>query len=297
MELEDVPKLDKVPPTDVIDRARANLNNAIERAQHSAGSSGLPPRGIQIANLGCFSLAAILFLPNVFIVKEFVERLGRVLRWVDSEVTKQDVAFVQWVRNLLLNEPGIMQRNFVPTSDAQVNIRSLFYLIDENFVDDESVRIIMAHFNDLYGVDGRYFFIAPLDLETWRGSLDSEDKPFFPWNWQEKQIRSGRVEKVFATVLLPEHWGAICVDLAKRRIFFGDFLNYKVPQDAMTAIWRWPDRIGQDVSTWDRNIGKSTFPSSHWPADPAQSTPQTPSNAPSILPLSAGLIQGLPIFA
>ena len=260
IELGDVPTLDKVPPTDVIQRARTNLNSAMERARHSAGSSGLPPWGVQIANLGYFSLAAILFLPEIFTVKDFVEKLGRAAGWVDNEVSKHDKAFAEWLGNFLLNEPGVMQRNFTPTSDALVNIRSLFYLVEENFVDDETVRIVMALFRDNYGVDGRFLFIAPIDLEAWRRSLDGESGPFFPWNWQEAQVRSGRVEKVFTIVLMREHWGAIYVDLTKRKIFFGDSLNYDVPQDAMTAIWRWLHCVGQDISSWDQNIGKFDVP-------------------------------------
>jgi hypothetical protein len=260
VELEDVPKLDRVPPTDVVDRARASLNTAIDKAKRSAGSSGLPPWGVQIANLGFFSLAAVLFLPEVFTVKQFVERLGRILRWVDGEVIKHDALFAEWLRNILLNEPGIMQRNFLSTSDTQVNIRSLFYLVDESFVDDESVRTIMAHFKDYYGVDGRYLFIAPIDLENWRQHLDTDHEPFFPWNWEEEQMRSGKVEKVFVTVLLREHWGAICIDLRKRRILFGDSLGYKTPQDAMTAIWRWLNRVGQEIDSWDQSIGKFDVP-------------------------------------
>jgi hypothetical protein len=232
------------------------LNKALEKAQHSAGSGGSPPWGVQIANLGYVSLAAVLFLPNILIVKEFVERLRRVLSWVDNEIIKHDVAFSVWLKNLLLNEPGVMRRHFTPTTDPEVNIHSIFYLIEENFVDDETVRIVMAIFRDYYGDDGRYLFIAPLELEAWRRSLDREDEPYFPWNWQEKKVHSGRVEKAFSLVLLPEHWGAICIDFSKRRIFFGDSLDYEVPQDAMAVIWRWLHSVGQDISSWDQTISK-----------------------------------------
>ena len=210
IELSNILTLDKVPPTNVIDKARANLNKALERAQHSAGSGGSPPWGVQIANLGYVSLAAILFLPNISIVKEFVERLRRVLGWVDNEVVKHDVAFALWLKNLLLNQQGVMRHHFTPTTDPEVNIRSIFYLIEENFVDDETVRIVMAIFRDHYGADGRYLFIAPLELEAWRMSLKRGEEPYFPWNWQEKKVHSGRVEKAFSIVLLPQHWGAIC---------------------------------------------------------------------------------------
>ena len=260
IELSNVPTLDKVLPTNVIDKARANLNKALERAQHSAGSGGSPPWGVQIANFGYVSLAAILFLPNISVVKEFVERLRRVLGWVDHEVAKHDVAFALWLKNLLLNQQGVMRHHFTPTTDPEVNIRSIFYIIKENFVDDETVRIVMATFRDHYGADGRYLFIAPLELEAWRLSLKRGEEPYFPWNWQEKKVHCGRVEKAFSIVLLPEHWGAICIDFSKHRISFGDSLNYKVPQDAMAAIWRWLHCLGQDISLWDQNISKFDVP-------------------------------------
>ena len=57
----------------------------------------------------------------------------------------------------------------------------------------------MTVFRDHYGTNVRYLFIAPLDLEVWKRCVYEDDEPYFLWNCQEAQVRSGKVEKTFVT--------------------------------------------------------------------------------------------------
>ena len=67
------------------------------------GSSDLQPRLLQSPGYP---------LPSQGLCREGIR--GRGLRWVQSEVIKQDIAFAEWFQDILFNEPGIMKRNFTP---------------------------------------------------------------------------------------------------------------------------------------------------------------------------------------
>jgi Ulp1 protease family, C-terminal catalytic domain len=216
---------------------------------------------VHISNFGFVTPAAILFLPKIFETKRFVENLRGMLEWIQKDVYKlnEAVAFATWLQDILLNEPGIMQRKFHLSSNVVVGINSVSFLAHERFVDDDSVRGILSLFAERYGKNGRYLFIPPLVLEVWRTSIH---KACAEWEWERKAMKDGKVEKVFAILALGQHWGAICVDLTKRTIQFGDSLNQHFPSDALRAIKRWLELSGKDITTgkWNFSYDKLDVP-------------------------------------
>lgn len=256
----DVPGLQKVPPAAIVENARVMLTEAIENANSTTNRARekrlVNPWGVKISNFGYVDLKAILFLPKIQETKVFVEGLSRLQRWIDYEVRKYDKPFAEWVSKILRDEKGIMQRKFKPSSDSEISICSLFSLVEESFVDDEVLRVVMSLFRDYYGADGCNLFIPPLQMETWRSCMSSAEVPSVTWDWEEALINSGIAEKAFAIVNMSQHWGVFCVDFVKRTITFGDSLRRPIPQDSEAAIWRWLMATGQDIRKWKSMVGQ-----------------------------------------
>jgi hypothetical protein len=192
-------------------------------------------------------------------VKNFVRDLRTLLRWLNDEASKHDPAFSKWFEGILLNERGIMQYNF-EASGVVMRIHSLCFFPFERFVDDDTVRGIMSLFEEHYDANGRNLFIPPLVLEAWRRNLESPRESCPEWEWEMERMRGGAVEKVFAIVLLTEHWGAFYIDMTKGTIDFGDSLNKPLPQDALRAIRRWLEFTGQGLQVINSACGKFDVP-------------------------------------
>ena len=160
-----------------------------------------------------------------------------------------------WFKSILLDEPGVMTRKFFTTSAIPITIRSFCYFAEERFVDDDSVRSLMELFSMLYGADGRHLFIPPLILEGWRSNAHWAN-----WEWEKKSMNGGKAEKVFAIVLMSQHWGAFCVDLTRRKIQFGDSLSRPIPNDAVSGVRGWLRLSGQDLRHWSSTVDKFDVP-------------------------------------
>lgn len=205
--------------------------------------------GVHIADVGYFSAAAARLLPGAAQTKTFVENAKEILHWIDNE---SDSEFADWFRDMLLDTPGIMAKTFKPSSGVALNMNSVFFLMKENWIDDETIRTIMELFSETYGKTGRYLFIPPLQLSMW------EDNNFYDWG--QEQVKGGQVEKVFAVVHMPGHWGALQIDFLQQNVSFGDSLSWPVPNDTIKAVHEWMRRCGVDVDKWDSQVHELAVP-------------------------------------
>lgn len=171
------------------------------------------------------------------------------LSWIDA---KSDPAFANWFRIIFFSTPGIMTWTFQPTPGAPLAITSIFDLMKENYIDDENVRTVMELFSVSYGANGRYLFITPLQISLWNQNVH--------WEWKKDQVKSGLVEKVFAVVYMPGHWGSLEVDFVQRKISFGDSLSYPVPHDTIETVCKWIRCCGIDIGQWDHHIRHFAVP-------------------------------------
>ncbi|KAG0261256.1 hypothetical protein BG011_001237, partial [Mortierella polycephala] len=208
--------------------------------------------GIYIAGIGNFTPAAIRLLPGAARTKNFVDKVKEMLTWVEVEVLEFDREFAAWFRVILLDEPGIMVREFQPTSGAPLSIESVLFLMKECYIDDEAVRSIMELFSETYGANGRYLFIPPLQISLWKKNLY--------WDWKKDIVGSGQIEKAFAVVHMPGHWGALEVDFIQRKISFGDSLLWAVPNDTVEAVREWIRHCGVDTDQWDCRVEHFAVP-------------------------------------
>ncbi|KAF8918269.1 hypothetical protein BGZ58_004881, partial [Dissophora ornata] len=222
--------LKMVPTLDIAHLAYSMLSQVVDVEGRSllASDTIKSAWGIHISGIGTFTPSAIKLLPDVIRTKKFVERIREMLTWIDGEVQDISPEFAVWFCSILLDEPGIMSRVFQSTSSITLSINSVLYVMKEIYIDDEVVRAVMEIFSNVYGSDGRYIFIPPLQLTLWKETLYQD--------WEREQISSGQVEKAFAVVHMPGHWGALQVDFTRRQISFGDSLSLPAPRDTIQAI-------------------------------------------------------------
>lgn len=181
---------------------------------------------------------------NIFIVKA-----REILNWID---VNSDREFADWFRTLLYTTPGIMMWKFNPTSGASLGISNTFDLMKEIYIDDEIVRTVMELFSMSYGANDRYLFIPPLQIILWGQNI--------LWEWKKDLVKSGRLEKAFAIVHMPDHWGALEVDFERRKISFGDSLSCSIPEVTINNVRNWIKCCGIDIGRWDCDTGHFAVP-------------------------------------
>ncbi|KAF9085155.1 hypothetical protein BGX29_002147 [Mortierella sp. GBA35] len=138
--------------------------------------------GIHVAGIGSFATSAAKLLP----------------------VAAQTVTFVDQIKDMLNWIARVMLKTFQATTGVPLSISSVLDLKNEDFLDDEIVRSIMELFRELYGTNDRYLFISPIQIQLWKQDIFKE--------WEKSKVESGQVEKAFAVVHMPGHWGALEVD-------------------------------------------------------------------------------------
>ncbi|KAG0078786.1 hypothetical protein BGZ93_003344, partial [Podila epicladia] len=205
--------------------------------------------GISVSGIGNFTPSAAKLLPTAAQTKLFVDNLKEMLGWINN---RSDVAFIDWFRCILLDTPGVIAKTFQPTASAPLGISSVLDLHGEIHIDDEIVRVVMELFSDSYGMDDRYMFIPPVQVELWKGNLGKD--------WRKSKVKSGRVQKAFSVVHMPGHWGAIEVDFVKRIISFGDSLSYPVPNNTIEAVRDWIQCCRGDMDQWSSHVEQFAVP-------------------------------------
>ncbi|KAG0314759.1 hypothetical protein BGZ99_007862 [Dissophora globulifera] len=246
-----IPFLTVIPSAYVTGKAREVLQAAIDKP-----GNGNPPRklwGVRIYNGTCFRLKAIRFLQSVYDTQSFIATLREALKW-NEVIQLHDPVFASWFTHTLFEVPGVMQRTFKVTDNGvPLHVSNALRLMEEKYVDDEVVRIIMEVFTDHYGKDGHYLFIPYLTMVLWNDEPQSRQ-------WERSRIESKRVQKAFAIVGMNAHWGALEIDFNSRKLLFGDSLNKTIPDDAKRGVWKWLRHVGVDTTKWDRSVGKLFVP-------------------------------------
>jgi len=254
----DISKLNKVPASNCISNAMERLANAESKFSEQGG---VRPIGVLFQGLAWFTVAATRHMRKVYEIKDFVDRLKPMLKWVRTEVKKYDQPLSTWLEDLLLS-PGVMTRRICVTNTFNMSVYSLMTLHGESWIDDEVIAGIMTIFEQ-YNEDKKYLFLPPTLLQLWRGIIDSgrELDPSL-LEWQKNSVKAGFTRNLFAVVLLNRnHWGAVNVDLSKQEIAIGDSLNYPKPLNVMDVILRWIRHAGQDTKLWKRHYVNFDLPS------------------------------------
>lgn len=145
-----------------------------------------------------------------------------------------------------------MLKTFQATKGIPLDILSVLDLKNETFLDDEIVRSAMELFTESYGTNDRYIFISPIQIQLWRQDILKE--------WKKSEVKSGQVEKAFAVVHMPNHWGALKVDFVRHTISFGDSLSWDIPEDTIDAVSHWIECCGEDMDQWSHHIQQFTVP-------------------------------------
>jgi hypothetical protein len=262
-----VSTLTKMPPVSTVEEACDMLSEKREEAVVVGGRARVygakMPWGVRISNFGFVTIDAIPFLLGVVDVKDFARELRSVLEWIKDPMSKIDKEFASYMANILQHQPGIMTYFIHPTPTLSIRLRTIFDLAWEKYVNDDVVSGITSLFGEHYGSDGQYLFIPHLVLRGWLGETGGA-KP--DWQWKNKEIKEGKVKKIFMITHMTQHWGVFCIDLCNRSISFGDSLCMPVPKKALQCIKAWLEASGLDLTLW--NITKERF---NVPAQPSQS--------------------------
>ncbi|KAF9935857.1 hypothetical protein BGZ67_002919 [Mortierella alpina] len=126
-----------------------------------------------------------------------------------------------------LHYPSIKKRVFLPLSQCPfpAETERLFILKKESWLDDSTLEIL-DYFRNRYGGGDRSIFVPVTRMLLWMRDAKGNG---FDSNWQLDDMQSGVVEQVFAIVPFGSHWGSLCIDFARRKVFFGDSLNNQLP--------------------------------------------------------------------
>ena len=101
-----------------------------------------------------------------------------------------------------------MQYKFTPVPGAVTTVSNLYQLSGDNFIDDNSVTLIMALFKELYSRGRANLFILLLVVDGWRRDVESLRDMGVNWDWEIDMMHSGKVEKIFTIIFLEgNHWG------------------------------------------------------------------------------------------
>jgi hypothetical protein len=205
--------------------------------------------GVHVAGIGSFATSAAKLLPVAAQTVIFVDRVKDMLNWIARE---SDAVFADWFRCILLDTPGVMLKTFQATTGVPLSILSVLDLKREDFLDDEIVRAVMELFEESYGTNDRYLFIPPIQIQLWKQNVFKE--------WKKSKVEGGQVEKAFAVVHMPGHWGALEVDFVRRTISFGDSLSWATPKDTIDAVRHWIECCGEDMDQWNHHVQRFSVP-------------------------------------
>lgn len=131
-----------------------------------------------------------------------------------------------------------------------------FYCKNEDYIDDDTIRVMMELFAEHYGTKGQYVFVAPSHLRLWisqsSGDLGSERV----WDAYVHEVTNARALKVFIPIAMPSHWGVMEVDMESRTISTGDSLGWPCPPEAIEAVQQWLLHCRPDITWWRMHLGR-----------------------------------------
>ncbi|KAG0195772.1 hypothetical protein BGX28_000644, partial [Mortierella sp. GBA30] len=132
-----VSALKLIPSRDLV----LNACSMLRREERKFESRTLSkPWGVRIGDIGNFTPSAARLLRHVVKTKKFVEMTQEMLTWIDEQFLESDREFVEWLRDHLLDTPGIMRLEFPSPSSLALAVKSLFFLMQESYLDDEILR-------------------------------------------------------------------------------------------------------------------------------------------------------------
>lgn len=199
-------------------------------------------------------------LPNLREICEmmaFAESLKEMDKWLTHNCDSEFQPFLAWFQTILQHQSGISEYIFKPDdSPHQIHIREIFCLKNEDYLNDEVIKVIFSMFDRHYSPE--YLYIAPCAMQNWldhcdSGSSKSGKSVWFAEDFGGESVRLKVVLKVFSLVLINKnHWGLLMVDFKEKAVYFGDSLDcgkMRIPKKVKKVIWRWLERIGEDINS------------------------------------------------
>ncbi|KAF9346953.1 hypothetical protein BGX34_003500 [Mortierella sp. NVP85] len=179
---------------------------------------------------------------------EFTTTLSRAMQWLDQTVRHADSKFATWILNYL-NTPAkdpfarsvsVLFRVFSPNFYmGEVSLTSFLSLCLDECLNVEALEVIMGFFRYCYSSGGRNLFLDP-DVTKDGGPLSDEDVP----------------EMLYAFVPTMGHWGVVCLDLLRYKIYFGDSHGRKAPVREVYTIIERLMPSNKDRLRWDEAMKK-----------------------------------------
>lgn len=105
--------------------------------------------GIQFHGVGvkeCYSSGTVKILSAVEQLRMLSGRLRDVVEWVSREGEADNPKFVQWFKDLLLDQESVLEVKFNPVPNLSIPVWSTFDLMKEEYVDDDIIRALIQCF-------------------------------------------------------------------------------------------------------------------------------------------------------
>ncbi|ORZ28358.1 hypothetical protein BCR41DRAFT_72808 [Lobosporangium transversale] len=209
---------------------------------------------VRIGSFGNFDKTTIKLLdPIVFEAMDMARGIREMLKWIGDNASSARDPFAVWFRDQLLNAPNIMQLSFRASTHVPLNLSSALFFRNEQYIDDEAIRLVLDLFSEHYTANNQYIFIPPLRIQQWTSST-KYNKSFL---WKKEELESGRVEKAFAVVHMQhlDHWGAVQIDFINQELSFGDSLAMNCPITVESGIRKWLVACKIGENKWKRGMG------------------------------------------
>lgn len=96
-----------------------------EKIQSMADKLGTQKSCLEVPDFGIFSYRAVYFLHKIYQARDFPKDLLEMGSWLSITVRQFDQPFVDWFYNVLFEEPGIMSKKFIVSSEVDLSIQGM----------------------------------------------------------------------------------------------------------------------------------------------------------------------------
>ncbi|KAF9950359.1 hypothetical protein BGZ65_006675, partial [Modicella reniformis] len=157
MNVEDVDSANWIPPTETVAQAHSAI---FEKDVY----------GARFFKYGFVAKPALPLLLRRCHVTKFANELQGLKQWLTEHLDVYGIGFLGWFQLLLETQSNIMEFTFQQKEvNVQLHINQTFCLKNEDFLNDDIVRVIFRLFEHYYR-DG-FLFIPSLGFENWMNQM------------------------------------------------------------------------------------------------------------------------------
>ncbi|ORY99701.1 hypothetical protein BCR41DRAFT_215197 [Lobosporangium transversale] len=206
------------------------------------------PCWVLIDNAG-LDYSKFLLISQVIGVVEFINKLHRMVEWLEKEVRTANPVFeasfmprlssCTWMHHFILSGISVSIHDILPFAGTQ-------------WLNDGSLDGILGMFQSVY----EEFLFIPSYQTLCLGN--QELRATNGGGWKQAEIKSGKYKKAYAIIHMKNHWGVLSIDFKRHEIAFGDSLSYPTPQETINGVRRWLIKCfdGRGAQAWNKPVRK-----------------------------------------